>query len=78
MKYIVTAFGQILDFLIMPTDAAALAQLAHSTGDAVHGLPANAPRIDGSVLEVVSGVLTRKAGVVGDVPGEGLEVTTIE
>lgn len=57
-------------------EADALAQAG--AGETALLAPDDTPYIDDALLEVVDGVIVKKSGVVGTVPGDGLEVAVIE
>lgn len=77
MRFVIAdSGGQITGVLFASTQALAEQQVL--SGETLYAADDDLPFIDDSKLEVVDGVLTRKSGVVGDIPGEALEVATIE
>lgn len=77
MRFVIAdSGGQITGVLFASTQALAEQQVL--SGETLYAADDDLPFIDDTKLEVVDGVIVKKAGVIGDVPGDGLEVATIE
>lgn len=77
MRFVIAdAGGQLTGVLFASTQA--LAEQQVQAGETLYLADDNLPHIDDALLEIVDGVIVKKSGVVGTVPGDGLEVATIE
>ena len=76
IRVLIVNSGAITGVVTATNEADALAQAG--VGETALLAPDDTPYIDDALLEIADGVIVKKSGVPGTVPGDGLEVAVIE